>query len=164
MGAITTLAARVVIGGGFTKALDLSTPIDTLNIENSKVFANGTGANQLNQWWHDTRSVAAASENLDLAGGLTDPFGDTITFTTVKLLYVHNTATTAGYDLILSGTFLDNNILGGGSSTIIMGPDSVQYLTSPVDGFTVTAGTGDVLTVDPGANTIEYDMMIAGTV
>jgi len=164
MGAITTLAARVTIGGGFTNALDLSTPIDTLNLITSKVFSNGTGADQVNQPWHDQRTLTATSENLDLAGSLVDAFGDTIAFTAVKVLLVHNRSTTTTEDLTLSGSFLDNDMLGGGSSTVVLGPDGVFYITSPVDGFTVTAATGDVLTIDSGAATITYDIILAGTV
>ena len=55
-------------------------------------------------------------------------------------------------------------MLGGGSSTIILGPDGWSVLTSPVDGFTVTAASGDILTLDSGANDVAYDIFLAGTV
>ena len=163
MGAITTLAARATICGGFTSALDLSTPIDTLNLIKSKIFTNGTGTDQVNSRFHDTRTVTGAPENLDLAGGITDSFGVVITFTTVKLLFIHNKATTTANTLSIEGSFVNNGIVTA-SEDLVLGPDGILFLTSPMDGYTVTAGTGDILTVDPGANTITYDIVIAGTV
>jgi len=164
MGTIASFAQLLSFSGSFTKALDLTTPTEVLNISKSQTLANGTGANQANQIWSDTRSVAAAPENLDLAAVLVDAFGDTLTFTKVKMLMVHNKSTTPGEDLTLSGNFVDNDMLGGADSTIVLGPGGICLLTSPVDGFTVTATTGDILTVDPGAATIAYDVLIVGTV
>lgn len=164
MGVIASLSQVLNFTGVFTKALDLTTPTEAIAINKSQSLTNGTGSGQANQVFTDQRTVSAASENLDLAGGLTDAFGDTITFTGIKMLMVKNLSTTAGQDLTLSGNFLDDDMLGGGSSTVILGPGGIFFISSPVDGFDVTAGTGDILTVDPAANTISYDIVLLGTV
>ena len=43
--------------GSMTNALDLTTPSDALSRDYTITFANGTGANQANMWWHDQRTL-----------------------------------------------------------------------------------------------------------
>lgn len=167
MGTIASFSQSLNIKGTFTKALDLSTPSEILSLDKSDTLTDGTGANQIGSQWSNTILLDtnnAFDESLDLAGGLTDAFGDTITFTTIKVFFIHNKAATSGFDLTISGTFVDNNMLGGGASTIILGPDGWCLLTSPVDGYTVTAGTGDILTLDSVDSDVSLDIFLAGTV
>lgn len=163
-GTLTILSRTLVFGGKFTQDPDLTTAAETIAISKAQTYTDGSSADQANQPWSDEIELAATSGNLDLAGGLTDAFGNTITYTSVKELMIHNTSTTAGQDITISGTFMDNNLLGGGSSTVILGPSGVFMVASPIDGFTVTAGSGDILTVDSGANTITYEIFILGVV
>ena len=164
MGTLSDLALVLSLSGVFSKALDLTTPSEQLQIAKTLSLADGTGSGQANQLWSDTRTLVATSENLDLAGGLVDAFGDTITFTKVKVLLVHNKATTTLHHLTLSGNFLTNQMMSGASVKLSLDPSSVLFLTSPIDGYAVTADTGDVLNVDAGANTITYDIVLIGTV
>lgn len=48
--------------------------------------------------------AASASENLDLAGGLTDDFGATLTFTAIKEIIIHASSANT------------NNVLVGGAA------------------------------------------------
>lgn len=169
MGTIASFAQTLNLTGVFTKALDLSTPNEPFSIPQSQVFIDGSSANQVGSIWHDTITLDtnnAYDESLDLAGDATfkDAFGDAITFTTIKVLYIHNRTTTSGYDLTISGTFINNNLLGGADSTIILGPGGVCLLTSPVDGFAVSAGDGDILTLDSVDSDVILDIFLAGTV
>lgn len=165
MGTVASFAQSLNLTGVFTNPLDLSIPSEPISIDQSQVFTDGTGANQVGEIWHDTLAlVANTPQHKDLYGTLLNGFNETVNFATIKVLYVYNKATTSGYDVILSGTFLDLNVLGGADSTIILGPGGVCLLTSPVDGFTVTDTTGERLTFNPGANNIACDVVLAGTV
>ena len=156
--------------GSLSNALDLSTPADPLSVDFSTTFANGTGANQGNMWWHDTRTLgASASENIDLAGSLVSAFGTTITFTSIKVLYVkassaNNSANNVnvargssnGFVLFLAAS--DGFSLAPGAWALFVDPNA--------NGWAVTAGTGDILTItnSAGTNSVTYDIFIAGEV
>lgn len=165
MGTIASFAQTLNITGLFTNALDLTTPSESIVISQSQTLTNGTGSNQIGEIWHDTLTlVANTPQHKDLYGTLVNGFNESVEFATIKILYVLNKETTSGYDVILSGTFMDLNVLGGGASTIILGPGGVCLLTSPVDGFTVTDTTGERLTLNPGGNDVACDIVLVGTV
>lgn len=134
--------------------------------EFKQVYGDGTSANQVNAIIDQTRSVAGSPENLDLTGGLTDAFGNAVTFALIRDLIIRNRSETSGQDLELSGNFVTGALLADwvdDSLKIRVPPGGTFRLASPVDGFTVTGTLQDVLTVDPGANTISYDLVILGT-
>ncbi len=161
--AIANYTSNLTAVGVQTSTLDLTRPTNPIDLSFAHKYTDGTGANEANEFFSDTQVLASASVNLDLAGGLTNAFGSAITFVTVKELTVRNKSTTAGQDLTLSGSFLDNDMLGGGSSTVVLGPSGTFFVSSPVDGFTVTPGTGDVLTLT-NAVSFSFDIAILGTI
>src|SRR5262245_60317652 len=70
-------------------ALDLDTAQDPLIVSQLLNLSNGTASGQASQQWHDSRTLGpSATENLDLAGSLTNAFGVTLTFTKLKVLYI----------------------------------------------------------------------------
>jgi len=152
------------ISGTFADtSLDHTEPTARIGKKLSQTWTSGTGANQANQWFADRRTVTAASENLDMFGGLTDALGVTINFATIREIVILNRSTTTAEILTISGTAL-TNILGGTSPTVKIGPGGKWVQGSPIDGFTITDTSADVLTIDPGAATITYDIFIIGTV
>jgi hypothetical protein len=158
--------------GSYTKASDLTTLQEAVNYTNSPTsYSNGSGEYQVNAFYSDTRSLAATNESFDFdlasgAGSIIDGFGTQLVFTKIKLLYVKNKSTTASQRLTLSGDFLTGvatSPLGGTAPTIVIGPGGIALLDSPIDGFAVTATTGDVLTITNTA-TFSYDIIILGIV
>ena len=146
---------------------DLQTPESTLNEINSTSLSNGTGSNQANMVFSDTRSLtASASENLDLAGGLTSALGATITFTKIKAIWIKAASTNTG--AIEVGEGIANAFVGpfqASSVGVAIPPGGELLLTAPVDGWTVTAGTGDLLKVENlVAAAASYDIVLLGTV
>lgn len=162
--AITTFTSNVAHIGVQTNALDLTTPINPIEIVDSKSYTNGTGSNQANEFWSDQRTLTGGQggETLDIAGGLTNAFGQTITFTKVKELKIFNTSTTSTENLTLSGTFMD--VLTGGSAAKVVAPGGVYFERNPIDGFAVGAGSSDEISVFPGDDTITYNIAILGTI
>ena len=151
----------------FEDDLDLSDPKDTLNIDWKDSLANGTGTDQADVIWHDQRTVTGASEDIDLAGNVLfkDAFGNTITFVKVKAVFIHNTSTTATETLSVGGAAGTqfSNWVGAVNDEVNVGPDGLFMLWSPTDGYAVGAGATDLLKIDPGADTIIYDIVIIGT-
>jgi hypothetical protein len=158
---VTTVVATL------TDALDLSTASDPLSYAARATLTTGTGANQADMLWHDTRTIAASGdEDLDLAGVLVNGLGDTQTFARVKAVMVSaaaaNTNTvnvTADAAAGVPGLFL---ALGDG---IVVRPGGMFLWVAPdATGAVVTATTGDLLNVaNSGAGTsVTYSIIIIG--
>lgn len=161
---LVAMNVRHTYGGKFTQHPDLTKAAETIAIVDSQSYTHGTGANQANQPWGDSIELAGAAATLDLTASLVDSVGNTITFLKIKELRIKNTSTTAGENITISGNFMDNGLLGGGSSTVVLGPGGTFHVSSPIDGYTVTVDTGDKITVDPGDDTITYKIWMLGVV
>jgi hypothetical protein len=148
-------------------ALDFSTVSDPLLRDFTQLLANGTGANQVSNHWHDQRTLtASSSENLDLAGSLVNGLGQTLTFTKIKALIVK--AAVANVNDVVIGNAAANAWLGpfgAVTHTIAVKPGGLVVLVAPdANGYAVTAGTVDILKVlNGGAGTsVVYDIVIIG--
>ena len=146
-------------------ALDLETAQSILNQSYDDSMTTGTSANQVDKVWSDSRTLAATSETLDLAGSLTDAFGSTVTFVKVRTILIHNTSTTTTEVLAIGGAAGTQfvNWVANSSDIVNIGPDGIFLLHSPIDGYAVGAGASDFLKIDAGADTITYEIIIWGT-
>lgn len=147
----------------------LATSDDPVLKDYSQLFGAGTGANQASQQWHSlSRTLgASASENLDLAGVLTNAFGQVVTFTKIKALGIKAAAGNTN-DVVVGGAASNGFItwVGGATHTVKVKPGGFMLLIAPdVNGYAVTAGTGDILQVaNGGAGTsVSYDIYLLGT-
>lgn len=148
--ALTVTEIRVKLTANQTGSNDLGTPRYSPEHEALLQFATGTGANQADLFWADTRTLAASgTENLDLAGVLTDAFGATIT--SAELVAVLITAAPGNTNNVVVGGAASNTLLMLGDATdkVPVKPGGVFLLAAPnAAGLcTVTAGTGDILLV-----------------
>jgi hypothetical protein len=162
-----TLAATIGIQGlsEYSKANDLSTTKDQVNLAISQAFANGTGNNQADKLFHDKRSLGdGASEDLDLAGSLSDVFGAVLAFVKIKGIIIQNLSTT---QILTIGGAAANALLNwvaDASDKINIPPGGAFCLFAPLAGFAVTAGTGDILKVANSAGAAcDYNIWIIGT-
>jgi len=151
-----------------TNTLDLSTPKDDLSYAFADALSQGTGLDAGDVLWHDTRTLTATtSENLDLAGSLTNGLGTTVTFAKVKAIIIVNKSTTAGYNLDIGNATSNGwtTMFGGSTHTIKVGPGGCFANWNPsLAGFAVTAATGDQLKINNGnAASVDYDIVIIGT-
>jgi hypothetical protein len=131
-------------------------------------LANGTGAGQADLAWTDTRTLAAsATEDLDLAGALANPFGVAQVFARVKLLVIkaadantNNVQVTRpasnGFPLFLAAS--DGIALRPGEFLMLAAGDADAV------GHVVTAATGDLLTITNSGGTtgVTYSIMVVG--
>lgn len=130
---------------------------------------NGTGGNQANQLFTDTRTLAAStSEDLDLSGVLTNPLGASITFTKIKAIIIESSSANAN-DVIVGGAPSNglSTPFGDVSDKVKVKPGGLFCLIAPdANGYAVTAGTGDLLRVANGGSgsTVEYSIIVIGVV
>ena len=100
---------------------------------------------------------------LDLAGGLTDIEGVAITMVEVTGITIKNKSTVSGEILIVgAGSNPLLNWIKATGDAVHIGPSGILHITSPIDGYAITASTGDILTIDSGAATISYEYIIHG--
>lgn len=148
--------------GSYAKGTDLTSVLEAINFAFSSSYTNGTGSNQVNAFFSDTRTLAATNESHDL-NTMTDSFGATLNFLKVKFLYVKNKSTTTVQTLTLTGDFLTQAGVGVAAGGFVLGPSGIYMLDNPIDGYTVTATTADVITLTNAAS-FDYDILILGTI
>lgn len=131
------------------------------------VLAQGTGSGRADIAYQDkSRTLAAsATENLDLAGVLTDVFGATITDAKVKAIEVWADPGNTN-DVVFGGAASNAFVgpFGGTLPTMALQPGGRAVIVAPNAGWTVTAGTGDILKVtNGGAGTpVTYGIKVLG--
>lgn len=154
-------SCQASIGFSFkqTAAVGPRTKTDSFKGGTNSNFSAGAGAGQVSKVYGERRTLAGASENLDLAGGIVDGLGNTHTFANVKVLYLYNPT---GNDPITVGGAASNAWAALLTGTIIIPPGmEVEFKTGAADGVAVTAGTGDILKV-AGTTGQSYDIGLAG--
>lgn len=153
--------ATFQLEASYAKASDLSALEEKVSYSNSPItYSNGTGANQANTYFSDTRTLAATNESFDM-NALVDKYGDTLVNTKIRLLFIRHKGTVAGQSLSLSGNFM-SSIISGASPTLVIRAGGYFLAESPIDGYPVTQTSVDVLTVTNTA-TFDYDIIIIGS-
>lgn len=114
-------------------------------------FQQAFDTTDITQIYFATRTVAGAADSLDLLSGLTDNFNQSIVFATLKACYVYNKDSTNSLT-VFGGTH------GTIANTLVLSAGGNVLLTSA---FTVDA-THNIIKIDPGANTIIYDIFLLG--
>jgi hypothetical protein len=129
-------------------------------------FSNGTGANSFDILWTDTRTLAAsATEDLDLAGVLTDVFGATVAMAEVGGILITTDSGNTN-NVVVGDATAPVPLFGGTNPTISVKPGGVFLIAAPnASGqFAVGAGaTDDLKIANSGAGTsVTYTITILG--
>ncbi len=157
----------LTVAGDLTTALDLASAITSLNFVRGQGLDSGTGANQADRIFHDSRPIApSANDDLDLAGVLLDPYGVAITFARIKGIIISSPA--ANLNNITIGNATTNGFIswvGAAAHTITLKPGGLFALFAPdAVAYTVTPATADILRITnaAGVNTVNYDIVLIG--
>jgi hypothetical protein len=118
----------------------------------------------------DTGTLAAsANVDIDLAGVLTDPYGQTITFAKVKGLIVAAAAGNTN-NVIVGGAAATQfaSWVGAATHTVTVRPGGVLALftgSADANGYAVAAGSTDFLRIanSGGTTSVTYDIWVIGT-
>ncbi|TIN82644.1 hypothetical protein [Mesorhizobium sp.] len=163
---ISKLTLSAQIAGVQAGAADLGTLEFTLNSAFVKALTNGTGANQADLIFADTRTLAAsATEDLDLAGSLTDVFGATITMAEVVAILVLADAGNTN-NVVVGDAASPVPLFGGTNPTISVKPGGMFMIAAPnaAGQFTVGAGSTDDLKIanSGGGTGVTYSIVVVG--
>lgn len=170
--AINSLLAN--IGWNYSETTNFgtnSTNVGTFNY--AKTLSNGTGVGKAQKLYVDQISVSGSGGTtaVDLVASLTDPLGNAVTFTNVKVLYVENTTTTAtGGDLNVSGNFLTASgtpLAAGTDPAINIRPGGcllVSVGSAQTAGYTATDTTGEriLLTNNATSGAVSVKIVVIG--
>lgn len=151
-----------------TDPVDLVSPLAKFDYAKVIEFASGTGLNQADKIWSDTRTIGpSATDSLDLAGGsLEDALGDAATFAKLKAIIVkavagntNNVVMTrpASNGVPWASTAGDAVPIKPGGLFVWVAPDAAAVA--------VTAGTGDLLDLvnSAGGTSVTCDVILIGT-
>ncbi len=161
------------VDGVLENALDLSTLKDPLTFPSTWEplnfsFAAGVADGQIDRWWHDKRTLAAATaESLDLRGGtVSDPLALKLDFAKIKVCVISIDTPTNAKRLYIGPNNVANAFQGWfGAVTAGVYEEFYHSLAKihPYAGWSVTAGTGDLLVIEnPTGSEIAYQIFLAG--
>jgi hypothetical protein len=166
-----TLHSRISVSvtANQSETLDLGSRSSAMTQTYKANLSDGTGAGQADRVFHDQRTLAAsATENLDLAGVLTDPLGTSLTFARIKAIVVKAAAGNTN-DVIMGGD-VTNTFFGpfaDETDGIRIRPGGVVCIAcgeADSTGYTVAAGTGDLLKFlnGGGSTPVTFDVTLIG--
>jgi hypothetical protein len=164
-----TLSGRVQVwlDHDYQKDGTISTTRDQAQIRADQEYSDGTGTETavIDRLWYSQRQLASAtSEEIDLAGWITDAFGSTISFARVKALFIRNTSTSQTLT-IGNATAPWAGPFSPATATFSIPPSGFAAWQAPLVGWPVTATTGDRLKIanDAGSGaTCTYDIWVVG--
>lgn len=163
-------STKALVSWQFDNALTGS--ITTTNLSNwtySKTLTAGTGGAGTSDLLYaiQTTIAGAGTLNLDLAGTLTDFFGNTITMARVKIMMFHlTTDTTASSILIGNHASALINWVGAAAHTVRVRNGGCLYLAcTDATAYAVTATTADAIKIlnEDATNTATLQIAIVGS-
>lgn len=143
---------------------DLGTPQQEIPLEDPTELTSGTGEYQADLLFSDTRTInASSSEDLDLAGVLTDAFGAVLTMVEVVAVYIKAAAGNTN-NVVVGNATAPVGLGFSSAATWTIPPGGVFLVTAPEGGWAVGAGSTDDLKIaNSGSGTsVEYDIIIVG--
>ena len=161
------IALQNKIAGNFKSSLDVGVVEYPVNLNLTRQFTDGTGINQANQLFTDTRTLApSGTESLDFAGGVTDAFGNTVTFTSIKAIVISAASGNTNNVLVTESAANGIGLFSAAGDEFAIKPNGVfQYVDPTAAGLVVTAGTGDLLDITNSAagTSVDYTIVVVGT-
>lgn len=166
---LTTAQVQLTVAANLAGTLNTGTATAGLPLTVSTALgaALASGAGLADVGWWDLRTLAASSnENIDFAGTLHDPFGNTINFARIKVLVIAAAAGNTN-NVVIGGGTTTFALFGGLTHTTAVRPGGcVMWMTSTADatGYAVTAGSADLLQIaNSGSGTsVQYTIAALG--
>ncbi len=163
---VTGASIKVVINAEMSAAPDFGTLAHTLPYEKRLAFTDGAGANQINTFWQDQRTiVASGTDDIDFAGGIADAFGNTLTLTKWKGLFIYAAAANTNNVLIGGDAAALVGWVGNANDVISVQPGGMFCLVNPNSaGYVVTGTTADILQIanSSSGTPVTYDIILFG--
>jgi hypothetical protein len=162
-----TADIRLSVTGHHVSALDLGSADLPFSLSSTHALTSGVAAGMVDRVFTDQRTLAlSATEDLDLAGVLVDAFGAAITFAKIKAIFIKAAAgNTNNLQISRPAGATGVPLFLAISDGFVLPPGFTFAWFGPGAGVTVTAASGDLITItNGGAGTpVTYDVVILGT-
>lgn len=113
-------------------------------------------------YWN-RRTAAGEADLLPVGAGLTDPYGNKLAFRSIERIVIHNGSTKAATKMVISGPPIGALLAHSSPPATIVHLGSRVTVTLPVPGeLGAVVDPGDVITLDPGGDSITYEIAIIG--
>ena len=135
---------------------NLTTPTEAISVSKSVTWTGSNG----NRFYYQRIALSASTPvTTNLYGAITDAFGNTLNFASIRQLIFENRGTT-GQNVTVTGNFMTGSIIGATGSLTL--PPGLTVFSSPIDGFAVTDTTKEAITLTPGAYAVDVDLVLIG--
>lgn len=145
-----------------------SPPVDKNSVTYASVgLTQGTGAGQADTKYSAEFTIAASgTHTIDLATGLTDPFGNAIAFARIKYLYIENSSLDSASSIAVgnAGTTPFAGIWSPGTATILInnGAKASFGVAQDATGYVVSTGVNILITNNDSAHAAIVNVVIFG--
>jgi hypothetical protein len=133
-----------------------------INFSYEKVFSDGSGANQANNFRKIAGGTLAAAATLSVdMSGWTDFQGTAVAPANIKLLILHVTAVSAAGGTLLLSAGASNHLatmFPDASKGFYARGEGVHVIEAAEEGYNVTAGTGDLLLLTAATADFTFDL------
>lgn len=127
---------------------------------------SGTGDNQGDRFYRASGTVTTAETAIDLAGSVSDDYGQTITFAELRGMILVNTMTAITDGTLIYGNASANQFLGftgAAAHTIKIQPASWACFATTLNGSgAVSAGSTDNIRLSSSAGSVTYTLVLWG--
>lgn len=124
------------------------------------VWTSGTGANQVNKVWSDTRTLAASAKTYDLAAeAAASTNTGAASFSAVKILAITNNGTNA-LTLFNAASTSFQGPLSAAATYTLNGGETLLLVNGTAGGW--VCSTNKSLKIDPGANSVSVTLTVLG--
>jgi hypothetical protein len=164
LSATATLKLRFTAQQNNTLDFDTSTGIERMDAVRGPNFASGTGANQINVFWEDQRTLAqGANETLNIHNGsMTNGIGNTLTMDILRAIYIKNNST--ALSLNINGAATTVAFTSANTETIVVPPGGEFFMSIPgAAGLDCVTNVGIKITISAGAGSCIYDIAVWGS-
>lgn len=159
-----TAEFNIRFSGRQTGSNDLGNPVYRPLLDRALAFTSGTGANQADLVFADTRTLSASgTEDLDLAGALADAFGATLTMAEIVGVIVSADAANTN-NVVVGDATQPVGLFGGTNPTVAVKPGGVFALFAPNASGQCTVGAGSTddlkITNSAGSTSVTYTVIV----
>ena len=146
--------------------LDFEAPVTRVVYSKALALASGTGAGQADVRWSDQRTLTAGTnEDVDLACVQSGTFGGLVTFASIKGLIIFAAVANTVALTVSRPATTGAHFFAADGDAVVLNPGGMLVLWNPAAaGYTVTAGTDDMINVAAGAGSGSqvYDIHVIG--
>jgi hypothetical protein len=135
----------LAIGSKSTAIAGGPAQVDTnpIDVADQLVWQDGTGADKANKSYQMVGTIANLEvQTFDMTSGLVDAFGDAVSFTRLKAVYLRNTTAAGGSSLLVGGTV---SMLPSGMT--VRPGESYLRAVGDATAYAVTNNVSDALTI-----------------